>query len=463
MGLGFVLFVAMELTLRILGIAAGDTYAPPRLIQVVKEGKIQGEFVQQSRPYFDALNSNQVQVSSIYRQGKGDGFPASGSMRNLRFKKSPTADRYFLLGGSAALGQNPVNLKTERSWKTVALGKNVTALDEPISISGQIRSQMAATGKEVEILNAGMIAQDSGGVRRIAMEALQYAPKGLLLYLGNNEGIGLAYGMQGEELPLVPEVRTVFHTLRSYRILSDWILPMRQRHGSTPAPLKGTKPEVLGQLTLTQWRAAGYPLINKKSPSDSVYQALMERFEQNLRAIILAAKEKGVSVIIVPTAPHLGYPPFFDANDPTLIESDIQQYTQLIGAARSQMENHQWELAEQSLKDAIRIDKTHATAWFMLGKTHDAQGQYDDMLVELNQALILDISRKRSLPGFYEVSKGLCLELGCQTSSPLPSLDKNLLSDGMSWYNTIYGDHEHLTPSGCSWIAEIFVQEMVKD
>ena len=127
------------------------------------------------------------------------------------------------------------------------------------------------------------------------------------------------------------------------------------------------------------------------------------------------------------------------------------------------MENKQWELAEQSLNKAILIDKTHATAWFMLGKTHDAQGQYDDMLVELNQALILDISRKRSLPGFFEVSQKLCLELGCQTSSPVPSLDKNLLSDGMSWYNTIYGDHEHLTPSGCSWIAELFVQEMMNE
>ena len=44
----------------------------------------------------------------------------------------------------------------------------------------------------------GMIAQDSGGVRRIALEVLQYKPTGLILYLGNNEGIGMAFGMQGE-------------------------------------------------------------------------------------------------------------------------------------------------------------------------------------------------------------------------------------------------------------------------
>ena len=51
---------------------------------------------------------------------------------------------------------------------------------------------VTAKGIEAEVLNAGMIAQDSGGVRRIAMEVLQYKPTGLILYLGNNEGIGMA-------------------------------------------------------------------------------------------------------------------------------------------------------------------------------------------------------------------------------------------------------------------------------
>ena len=68
-----------------------------------------------------------------------------------------------------------------------------------------------------EVLNAGMIAQDSGGVRKIAMEVLQYKPTGLILYLRNNEGIGMAFGMQGEQLPWVPEIRDRFRFSRIYR------------------------------------------------------------------------------------------------------------------------------------------------------------------------------------------------------------------------------------------------------
>ena len=43
----------------------------------------------------------------------------------------------------------------------------------------------------------------------------------------------------------------------------------------------------------------------------------------------------GVKVYIIATAPHLNYPPFYDANSPNLIEQNIQQYTQGIGQGSS--------------------------------------------------------------------------------------------------------------------------------
>ena len=100
-----------------------------------------------------------------------------------------------------------------------------------------------------------MIAQDSGGVRRIAMEVLQYKPTGLILYLGNNEGIGMVFGMQGEQLPWVPEIRDRFRFSRIYRVISDKVIPARQRFSKPPPILNGTKPTVLGQMTRTQWRS----------------------------------------------------------------------------------------------------------------------------------------------------------------------------------------------------------------
>ena len=461
LGMGILLFLSIEILFRALGIAAGSSYAPPRLIQVVEDGQIQGELIQQSTPYFEPYNNNnQVQTASIYRQGQGDGFPASGSMRQVRFDSVPSKPRYFLLGGSAALGQNPVNLKIDRTWKTVPLGKQVRALDEPLSISGQTRLALAKKGQGAEVINAGMIAQDSGGVRRIALETLRYSPKALLLYMGNNEGIGLSFGMQGEELPIVPEVRNILYELRSFRLLSDWIQPMRQRRAQQPPPLKGTKPEVLGRLTQTQWRAAGEALMNSEGPTDSVYQALLNRFERNLREIVKAAQTQDTQVVIIPTAPHLGYPPFYDANNPALLESEIQNYTQLLGTAKQQLSQKEWKTAEKTLRSALEIDQTHATAWFWLAQSLDGQGRYPEMLKAAHQALLLDISRKRSLPDYAKVAKTVCDELGCIAGDAMPSLEQKLRKEGLSVYDKLYGDHEHLTPEGCAWIGQLFADQL---
>ena len=88
-------------------------------------------------------------------------------------------------------GQHGVDIKVPVTWSTERLGQGVSVLPEELSLSGQISSKLKESGHNVEVLNAGMIAQDSGGVRRIALEVLQYKPTGLIIYLGNNEGIGM--------------------------------------------------------------------------------------------------------------------------------------------------------------------------------------------------------------------------------------------------------------------------------
>ena len=62
-------------------------------------------------------------------------------MRQVRFNKISKPDTLFWV--ALPLGQDPVNLKIERTWKTVPLGKQVRALDEPLSISGQVRLALA--------------------------------------------------------------------------------------------------------------------------------------------------------------------------------------------------------------------------------------------------------------------------------------------------------------------------------
>ena len=448
----------LELGLRISGVVAGQSYIPTRLVQVIRDGKIEGEFSTSSAPFFQKTGP-WIETAPQYRNGNGDGWPASGAMRHVKFKPEPDVgtERYFLLGGSAALGQHPVDLKTKMTWKTESLGQGVSALKEADSISGQLSLILEQADRKAEVLNVGMIAQDSGGIRRIALEALQYKPTGLLLYLGNNEGIGLSYGMEGEQLPWVPEVQTRLRFFHLYRLLSEKILPAKKRFSQKPPQkLQGTKPIVLGQLTQTQWRAASEALVEDGQPTDSVYLALQERLRNNLKEILEAAKEAGVQVYIIPTPPNLSYAPFFDSNSPSLIESDIQTYTQKIGEATRAEQQRRWTDMESILEEAISIEDNHATAWYLLGTAQNATQEYAKAWQSRERSLLLDVSRKRTLPVYAETAAELCQEYGCKTTQVHDFMRQESEKRGLSIYHQYFGDHEHLTPKGCRVIASEF-------
>ena len=70
--------------------------------------------------------------------------------------------------------------------------------------------------------------------------------------------------------------------------------------------------------------------------------------------------------------------------------------------------------------------------------------------------MALDISRKRSLPEYAYTVANLCTTHKCKYKDANQKIRQIVIKNGMSSYDQLWGDHEHLTPKGCELIAQVF-------
>jgi hypothetical protein len=469
MGLGLAALVVAELGLRLVGVAGGASWTPPRLVHVVQNGEVQGEFEVSSAAHFveEALEGQPgFRTAEAFALGRGTGFPVSGAMRDEHFTAvpAPGVERFVVLGGSAAMGQAPIGRRGGAKWNTERLANGVQALPDHLALSGQLERRLTEAGRRAEVINAGMIAQDSAGVRRIAEEALQWQPDALVLYLGNNEGIGLSAGMGSVEIPRLAPVRDTLRGLRLYRVLADRLVPARQRMAEAPPDqVSGMLPEVLGRITLTQWQSAGRPLMRGSTPTDEVHAALLARFSHNLGAIVDAAHAAGVQVYVIPTPPHLEYLPFFTGHDPRLGPADHERFQAALNQARLGQQRKDWPKILRSGEEMAAVDPHSAAAHHLRGIGLDGLGRHDEAMEALLQALALDLSRKRSQPVFTSIAADLCADKGCVAGDAHGPLVAEGRRRGLEAWRERFGDHEHLLPEGNAWIAELFADLIVEN
>ncbi|MEC8425674.1 MAG: hypothetical protein VX000_17935, partial [Myxococcota bacterium] len=364
LGLGLALLLLLETALRLAGVASGATWAPAALVEVVEDGQVSAVFQVRSEPHFIAepLPDGRpgVRTHPSHRIGKGGGFPLGGAMRDVHVSAAPAAGvrRYVVLGGSAAMGLKPVGPRAARGMPTEKLPNGASVLPRSMALSGQLEKALASEGVQAEVVDAGMIAQDSRAVWRIAEAALAMNPTGLVLYLGNNESLGMARALADVQVPEVAVMRGALRHLRLYRVLAELVLP--KSAGAAPPQPGGVVPgggaakngirqqqavrgrnggrsggggnrrgkaghEVLARVVQGQWASAGLPLVDGVEATDDVRKAILGRFRENISGIVAMAARAGVRVYVLPTPPHLTYPPFTDAHDPGLSESELAE------------------------------------------------------------------------------------------------------------------------------------------
>ncbi len=461
----------LELFLRTQGVADAEVYEPPRLVSVVNDGAIAGEFEFRFGAHFETFEEGGeawIRTAADYRLSPGAGYPGNGGMRDIRFTAEPPEGvrRFVLLGGSAALGQAP-SRSGPQDWTATDLPGGPGALDLSQTISGQLEAQLSQAGVNAEVINAGMIAQDSGSVRSIASEVMDYGPEGLLLYMGNNEGIALAYAMNGADLPVIVEVRGWMRSLATYRWLADRLSPRIRSTRRLDPGRDGERIEyenrVLAEVVQTQWASAGAPLDEDSLPTDTPYLALQERFRSNLTHIVEEATRRGVKVYVIPTPPHLTHPPFSTSHDPRVATGTRKSIERTLVAGHLSLGNQAADDTLAKAETALDQDRVHAPSLHLQGLALGALDRREEALSALEQALLWDISRKRTLPAYGRIAREVCAAQGCTAGDAHLDLLERVQEVGLSEYDRMLGDHEHLNPEGNAWVASLFAALILED
>ena len=476
LALGLALPAAVEVALWLTGVGAPAAYAPRQLVQIVEDGQIAGEFEVPTDPHYVEEPGEDgrrwMRTGPGFRGEEGVAFHGPGIMRDVRFlpEPEPGVARYFLLGGSAALGLAPTTPAAPRWWTTTLAvvdpaleperiqaeltrtpgGMNV--LREEASITGQVRARLEAAGRRVEVINAAVVAQDSTDVVREARELLSLQPEGLLLYLGNNEELALEQLLREAERPVLTRVGGVLGRLRTYTLLRHALRPP-----AAAAPRRSGGPLwTVGEHVMAGWVAAGRPLLDDGRPADLAYQALVGRFRHNMEQVVREAGAGGVRVYLVPCAPHLTYQPMFMDMGETLDAAARDRSRALILGARQAAAAEDRDAALARARAAVEADPLRTEAWFVLGAALDAAGRRDEAIAALERSFDLDLVHSRTLPEYSRIAAELCADGRCAAADTHARMVAAARAQGLALYHRFWGDHEHLTPEGCAWVGAIF-------
>lgn len=450
-GLGLGVLVAVELGLRLTDLHDGEHWAPPVLVDVVEQGRTTHRLQLTQAPRFVPAGSAHLRPS-----------PAHASrMRPGEWTIVPSHQRYLLSGGSAAVGQAGMGQGAPSLPPELVEGLpgGPGLLREDLAISGQLASLTGA-----EVINAGLIAQDSDELVATVRDGLALGPSAVLLYAGNNESLFLSRLLEDTELPVAP-VRSRLRQLRLYRLLAGLIQASRR----APSPQETTALSRHGRDRVTweifaaqaavqaEWEAAGRPLVDGDLPTDTAHAAILARWRRNLETIAADLKQAGVQLVIVPTPPRLTAQVFAPAHGPGL---PIQ-----VQRAASAHEERAVELlrsgdpagARAAAQEGIDADDAWAPAWLALGVALDMLGEPSAATDALLMAMALDVSRKRASPALAQVAAEVCEVHGCTTFDAHAVLVERARSEGPgAVYDRFHGDHEHLSPEGSARMAMVF-------
>ncbi len=348
--------------------------------------------------------------------------PSSFDLRPLNFRvarrKAPDTVRIVVLGESAAQGI-PV---------------------PSFGFAAQLRAQLRARypGRNIEVINTGIVAINSHVVYQIARELAGFSPDLFVVYLGNNEVVG-PYGPGCTYLSEMPPLWVIRLSVfvRSTRT-GQLVMAIvgRLTKGNHPSP------EWVGMAMFADSAVRG---------DDPRLEVVYRNLEANLEGIVRAASHAGAKTILCTVVSNLkDCAPLLSLHRADLSGLELGKWERVYTKGAIEWLLGKGEAAQTDLNEALRIDWQYAEAAYLLGSLELESGDVAAARRHLIDAEHWDALRFRPDPRINEIIR----EVARRNPSDARLLDASLLlgsdpsSEGVPAGRGLLFEHVHFDWEG---------------
>jgi tetratricopeptide (TPR) repeat protein len=348
--------------------------------------------------------------------------PSSFDLRPLNFRvarqKPPNSVRIVVLGESAAQGI-PV---------------------PSFGFAAQLRAQLRERypGKQIEVINTGIVAINSHVVYQIARELAGFSPDLFVVYLGNNEVVG-PYGpgcTYLSEMPPLWVIRlSVFvRSTRTGQLVMALVGKFRK--GKHPSP---------------EWGGMAMFADSAVRGDDPRLEVVYRNFGANLEGIVGAASGAGAQTILCTVVSNLkDCAPLLSLHRPDLTGPELGNWGRVYTRGVIEWLLGKGDAARIDLNEALRIDWQYAEAAYLLGSLELEGGDAGAARHHFIEAEHWDALRFRPDPRINDVIRGVARS----NSSGVHLLDAAALmgsdpsSDGTPAGRELLFEHVHFDWDG---------------
>ena len=214
-----------------------------------------------------------------------------------------------------------------------------------------------------EVINAAMRGINSHIVRPIARECVELSPDLFIVYMGNNELIGL-HSPSPEEFNVTPYLRLLRlgHAIKATR-LAQLARSLVRRFQS--------KPE-------RKMQEMDYLRRQRLALDDPRRRAVYDNFQANLADICDAARRSGATTILATVGVNLrDFPPLASLHRPDLTPAQLAEWEKAYSQGTAAESRKEIDEALKQFEAAARLDDHFAELRFRLARCYEASGKIE--------------------------------------------------------------------------------------